>query len=62
MVDRYLSPKFGVNPQRCQTMSTDGRTDDGRPGHDSSSHCLVVAQSKDKNVVFVSEVLAIPTM
>ncbi len=41
MVDRYLSPKFGVNPldsfwENVYGRTTDGRTD-GRPRHDSSS-------------------------
>ncbi len=38
MVDRYLSPKLGVNPLedfRQNRFYT--RTDDGRPHHDSNS-------------------------
>ena len=32
MVDRYLSPKFGVNPLDCfQENKVYGRTDDRRP-------------------------------
>ena len=42
MLDRYLSPKFGVNPlegswENYLCLRTEGRTDDGRPRHDSTS-------------------------
>ncbi len=38
MVDRYLSVKFGANPlDGFRENDVYGRTDDGRPHHDSSS-------------------------
>ncbi len=43
MVDRYLSPKFGINSfsgireNDVYGRTMDGRTDDGRPHDDSSS-------------------------
>ena len=47
-MDRYLSLNVGVNPlDGLRQIDVYGRTEDGRPHHDSSS---AAAQSRTKNL------------